>query len=84
MDWDKLVDALKKCKHPWVMKKTATGHKYRFPLVGLEQEEPTVKSRIPSNKVGEPKKRILGILKGKASFKISDDFKMTEEEFLNL
>ncbi len=30
------------------------------------------------------KKRItLGSLKGKASFKIHDDFKMTEEEFLN-
>ncbi|MGJ4744781.1 hypothetical protein ACQV5M_00340 [Leptospira sp. SA-E8] len=63
---------------------TAAGLKYRFPLVGSEQEEPTTKNRIPTNKVGKPKKRILGILKGKASFKISDDFKMTEEEFLNL
>ncbi|TGM85511.1 hypothetical protein EHR05_19120 [Leptospira licerasiae] len=66
------------------MKMIATGLKYRFPLVGFEQEEPTTKNRIPMNKVGKPKKRILGILKGKASFKISDDFKMTEEEFLNL
>ncbi|PJZ75392.1 hypothetical protein CH365_18810 [Leptospira neocaledonica] len=67
------------------MKMTATGLKYRFPLVRFEHEsEPTTKKRIPTNQVGTPKKRILGILKGKASFKISDDFKMTEEEFLNL
>ncbi|TGM10597.1 hypothetical protein EHQ81_18970 [Leptospira selangorensis] len=66
------------------MKITKTGLKYRFPLEGFEQEDPSTKNRIPTNKVGKPKKRILGILKGKASFKISDDFKMTVEEFLNL
>ncbi|PKA14796.1 hypothetical protein [Leptospira haakeii] len=66
------------------MKTTATGLKYRFPFEGFEQEDPSTKSQIPANKVGKPKKRILGILKGKASFKILDDFKMTEEEFLNL
>ncbi|TGK04642.1 hypothetical protein EHO58_12160 [Leptospira selangorensis] len=65
------------------MKITDIELKYRFPLEGFEQD-PSVKNRIPTNKVGKPKKRILGILKGKASFKISDDFKMTEEEFLNL
>lgn len=67
------------------MKTTIARLKYRFPLINLEQEiEPTVKTRIPTNKVGKPQKRILGILKGKASFEISDDFKMTEEDFLNL
>ncbi|EIE03147.1 hypothetical protein [Leptospira licerasiae] len=66
------------------MKTTETGLKYQFPLVGFEQEKPKTKNQIPANKVGKPKKRKLGILKGKASFKISDDFKMTEEEFLNL
>ncbi|PJZ26484.1 hypothetical protein CH352_18670 [Leptospira hartskeerlii] len=66
------------------MKTTETGFKYRFPMVGFEQDEPTTKNRIPANKIGKPQKRKLGILKGKASFQISDDFKMTEEEFLNL
>lgn len=39
---------------------------------------------VPYEKYKAPKKeRPLGILKGKASFKIKDDFKMTDEEFLN-
>ncbi|TGK44125.1 hypothetical protein EHO65_01690 [Leptospira andrefontaineae] len=67
------------------MKKTATGLKYQFPLEGFEQEtKPSTKDRIPTSKVGKPEKRKLGILKGKASFEISDDFKMTDEEFLSL
>lgn len=37
-----------------------------------------------TEKSGEPKsvKRKLGILEGKASYKINDDFKMTDEELL--
>ncbi|MDA7514461.1 type II toxin-antitoxin system Phd/YefM family antitoxin [bacterium] len=38
---------------------------------------------IPMEKYQKPKsKRKLGILDGKATFKMRDDFKMTEEELL--
>lgn len=39
---------------------------------------------IPYKKYMSNKKIKLGILEGKASFKIKDGFKMTEEEFLGL
>lgn len=38
---------------------------------------------LPYNKYQTEKERPLGILKGKATFKIKDDFKMTEEELLD-
>jgi len=37
-----------------------------------------------SPELPEQPKRKLGILEGKATFTFSDDFKMTEEEFLGL
>ncbi len=43
----------------------------------------TVAILIPAGESGEIPKRALGLLQGKASFKLGADFKMTEEEFLN-
>ncbi len=37
---------------------------------------------LPYEKYRKGKERPLGILKGKASFEIKDDFKMTDEELL--
>jgi prevent-host-death family protein len=37
---------------------------------------------LPYEKYKKGKERPLGILKGKASFEIKDDFKMTDEELL--
>lgn len=42
-----------------------------------------VAALVPYTKYKTGKKIKLGSLKGKASFKIHKDFKMTEEEFLN-
>ena len=39
---------------------------------------------IPYLQYKQKKERRLGILKGKASYKIRDDFKITDEEFLSL
>jgi len=39
---------------------------------------------ISYQKYKEKKERPLGILKGKATYKITDDFHITEEEFLAL
>jgi prevent-host-death family protein len=38
---------------------------------------------VPYEKYKKGKERPLGVLKGKASFKIRDDFKITDEEFLS-
>lgn len=38
---------------------------------------------VPYQKYIKKPKFKLGLLEGKASFKIHDDFKMTDEEFLN-
>ena len=43
-----------------------------------------VAALVPYKKYMPDKKIKLGILEGKASFKIKDGFKMTEEEFLGL
>ena len=43
-----------------------------------------VAALVPYNKYVPDKKIKLGILEGKASFKIKKGFKMTEEEFLRL
>lgn len=43
----------------------------------------TVAILVPAAEVTAPPNRVLGILKGKASFKLRAGFKMTEEEFLN-
>ena len=39
---------------------------------------------VPIDRSKSNKKRKFGILKGKASVTFADDFKMTEEEFINL
>ncbi len=39
---------------------------------------------IPYPQYKQKKERHLGILKGKASYKIKDDFKITDEELLSL
>ena len=39
---------------------------------------------IPYNKYKVKKDRQLGILKGKASYKLKDNFKITEEELLTI
>lgn len=39
---------------------------------------------IPYNRYKEKKYRQLGILKGKASYKLKDNFKITEEELLTI
>lgn len=39
---------------------------------------------IPFHKYAEKKERPLGILKGKAKFKMKNDFKITDEEILTL
>jgi antitoxin (DNA-binding transcriptional repressor) of toxin-antitoxin stability system len=38
---------------------------------------------VPYNKLKKTYKLKLGLLKGKASFKIHHDFKISEQEFLN-
>ncbi len=39
---------------------------------------------VPINGSKQKKKRKLGILDGKVKYIFADDFKMTEEEFINL
>jgi antitoxin (DNA-binding transcriptional repressor) of toxin-antitoxin stability system len=39
---------------------------------------------VPYKKPGKKKKRKLGLLKGKGSVKFMPDFKMTDEELINL
>ena len=39
---------------------------------------------VPISKYKKKNKRKLGLLKDKASFEISKDFKISDEEFLNL
>ena len=43
-----------------------------------------VAALVPYKKYMSDKKIKLGIIEGKASFKIKEGFKMTEEEFLSL
>ncbi|MDO8570257.1 MAG: prevent-host-death protein [Candidatus Daviesbacteria bacterium] len=43
-----------------------------------------VAALVPYKELMKQKKFKLGLLEGKASFKIHDDFKMTDEEFLKL
>jgi antitoxin (DNA-binding transcriptional repressor) of toxin-antitoxin stability system len=43
----------------------------------------TVAVLIPPEEESKAPKRVLGALRGKASFKLDSKFKMTEEEFLN-
>ncbi|TGK62751.1 hypothetical protein EHQ27_05510 [Leptospira wolffii] len=54
----------------------------------IQKPNPNSPNRIPSksirkDKPEKPKQRKLGILEGKASYRIPGDFQITEEEFLN-
>ena len=51
--------------------------------VSYGKKHETIGVFMPFSKYYSQKPRKLGILSGKASFKIGTNFKMTEEEFLN-
>ncbi len=51
--------------------------------VSYGKKHETIGVFMPFSKYYSQKPRKLGILNGKASFKIGTNFKMTEEEFLN-
>lgn len=50
--------------------------------ISYGQRKEKVAVLTPYAKYMKPKKRKLGLLKGKASFKMASDFKMTEDELL--
>jgi antitoxin (DNA-binding transcriptional repressor) of toxin-antitoxin stability system len=53
-------------------------------IISYGRKKEKIAKIIPYNNEIPNKPRKIGILKGKASFKIEDDFEMTTEEFLNL
>jgi antitoxin (DNA-binding transcriptional repressor) of toxin-antitoxin stability system len=53
-------------------------------VVSTEKDKEIVAIIIPYKKYRKRKARPLGILKGKASYKIKDDFKITDAELLSL
>lgn len=53
-----------------------------FEITYGKNKKPVAKI-VPIN-AAKPKKRKLGLLNGKMKVVFADDFKMTEEEFLNL
>ncbi len=53
-------------------------------LIKDDHNQENIAIIIPYKKFLLKKDRPLGILKGKASFKIKDDFKITDEELLSL
>jgi len=53
-------------------------------LIKEDDNKKNIAIIIPYNKFLLKKDRPLGILKGKASFKMKDDFKITDEELLSL
>jgi hypothetical protein len=60
--------------------------KYRLALVAKSnamQNKENFAAIISFKKYQEKENRKLGILKGKASYKIKDNFKMTDEELLS-
>jgi prevent-host-death family protein len=54
-----------------------------FEIVYGKQKKPVARI-VPIKADKKKKKRKLGIWEGKVKFVFADDFKMTEEEFLNL
>jgi len=52
--------------------------------VSTEKDKEIVAVIIPYNKYKKRMERPLGILKGKASYKIKDDFTITDKELLSL
>jgi antitoxin (DNA-binding transcriptional repressor) of toxin-antitoxin stability system len=53
-------------------------------IISYGRKKEKIAKIIPYNDESNNKPRKIGILKGKASFKMEDDFEMTTEEFLNL
>lgn len=53
-------------------------------IIKEEQGQESIAVIIPFKKYVEKEYRPLGILKGKASYILKDDFKITDEEFLSL
>jgi len=53
-------------------------------LVTEDHNQKNIAVIVPYKKYWLKKDRPLGILKGKASFKMKDDFKITDEELLSL
>ena len=62
-----------------VLKKVAEGERIAI-TYGKKKE---IKALIIPSNANSPKRK-FGLLKGKASFRLVKDFKMTEEEFLEL
>jgi prevent-host-death family protein len=54
-----------------------------FEIVYGKKKKPVARL-VPINGAKPKKKRKLGILEGKVKYVFADDFKMTEEEFINL
>jgi prevent-host-death family protein len=54
-----------------------------FEIVYGKKKKPVAKI-VPIEKPKKKPNRKLGILEGKVKFVFADDFKMTEEEFINL
>lgn len=52
-------------------------------LIKEDHNQENIAIIIPYKKFISRRDRPLGILKGKASFKMKDDFKITDEELLN-
>ncbi|MDI6734639.1 MAG: prevent-host-death protein [bacterium] len=53
-------------------------------VVSTEKKRELLAVIIPYEKYWKKKQRPLGILKGKAHYKIKDNFKITDEELLSL
>ncbi len=53
-------------------------------LIRNAQNQESIAVIIPYQKYLKKQERTLGILKGKASYQIKTDFKMTDEEMLTL
>lgn len=53
-------------------------------LIRNEKSKKSIAVLIPYLKYKHKKERQLGILKGKASYKIKEDFKITDDELLTL
>ena len=52
--------------------------------ISFGKKKETIAVIVPFSSYKNKKKRKLGIIEGKASFKLSDNFSITDEELLNL
>ncbi len=53
-------------------------------IISYGRKKEKIAKIVPYKKTDNKTPRKLGILKGKASYKIKKDFEITDEEFLNL